>query len=151
MHYTTETFFRPPEVERQRWTLAAEIYNRCQLLLGRSRTGCVFVPLRGMQYLAVIDRQEIIFVDGQGGYGFRDGHGGRLIRLAWRPAPPRQRHSIVEPVPCELVYYGAGLRDLQRRLVGELIQALRQLEKKHRAATLPIRGAKILPLEVRRQ
>ncbi len=63
--YTRETFFRPDEVERQAWSITADVYNRCQLLLSRSETGCVFVPIRNMQYVAVIDAEEIIFVDSQ--------------------------------------------------------------------------------------
>ena len=80
--YTRETFFRPDAMEQQDWSITADVYNRCQLLLSRSETGCVFVPIRNMQYVGAIDSEEIIFVDSQGGYAHRDGQGGRPIVLA---------------------------------------------------------------------
>lgn len=144
--YTRETFFRPEEVERQDWSIAADVYNRCQLLLSRSETGCVFVPIRNMQYVGVIDAEEIIFVDSQGGYAHKDGHGGRPIVLAWQP-DRRDRGSLTDAVPCHVIYYGSGLKDTQRQLVGEFAAALRQLEQKYRDAAIPACGAQILPLK----
>ena len=35
------------------------------LLLEHSKDGVVFVPIRSMQYLAVIDHEEIIFLDSE--------------------------------------------------------------------------------------
>ena len=78
MNITTETFFRPEEVAREQVNLPAPLFNRCVLILNRSTTKNVFVPVRTMQYQAVIDTDEIIFVDNQG-YAVQDGKGGRLI------------------------------------------------------------------------
>ena len=50
----TETFFLPDAVGRQAWTLPADIYNLSRTLLGRSEFNCTFVPIRSMQYLAII-------------------------------------------------------------------------------------------------
>ncbi len=147
-HHTVITFFRPCEVERRTWTLSAELYNRCRLLLSRSRTGCVFVPIRSMQFQGVIDKEEIIFVDSQGGYLVQDGTGGRPILVAWQPAHPHQRESLSGPVPCDVVYYGHDLYDLQRQLVGEFSKALLQLHQKHRNQEVQTQGAKVVALRV---
>jgi hypothetical protein len=140
----TEVFFRPPEVARLSSALPAELHCAMQRLLARSRTGCVFVPIRSMQYIGVVDRTEIVFVDSQA-YAFQGEQGGRLIVIAWQPCPVPGRASLAEPVPCEVVFYAPGFADVQRRLVGELKRALQDLEQRTRDAELPAQGARILP------
>jgi hypothetical protein len=69
--------------------------------------------------------------------------GGRLITIAWRPGPVAQRASLSEPVACELVFYHAGMQEVQRRLVGEFGRALEQLQRRRQEA--PPRQPRILP------
>nr|MBS0021419.1 hypothetical protein [Gammaproteobacteria bacterium] len=147
--FTHETFFRPAEVERKQTTLPATIYNAFQLLLTRSQTQCVFVPIRSMQYQAVVDREEVIFVDSQGGYAYQDGKGGRLIRLAWRLLPAQSRTSLTEPAPCEIIFYFPGLKEEQWRLISEILPALEQLKKRQRMHNPSARGCRVIPLRSR--
>ncbi len=128
----TETFFRPEATARCPWTMPATLFRRAQQALRRSPGRCAFVPIRSMQFQAVIDAEELIFVDALGGYRVQDGQGGRLILLAWRPRPLAEIASLSDPVPCELVYYRAGLEEVQRRLVGELDRALQLMEARRR-------------------
>jgi len=58
-----ESFERGEELGSEPRKLPAETYNTMRLLLDYSDSSCVFVPIRSMQYMAVIDREEIIFVD----------------------------------------------------------------------------------------
>ena len=116
-----ETFYRPPEVQRETRTLPADTYNRARLLLGRCGSGCLFVPIRSMQYLAVLDAEEFIFVDREGG---------RMIGIAWQRFKPQSRHSLDEPVAYEAVYYTAKGEETMRRLQGEFHRALHQLQEK---------------------
>lgn len=141
-----ETFFRPAEHSRQPSALPADLYNALQLLLKGERGACVFVPIRAMQYQAVVDAQEVIFVDSHGGYAHQDGEGGRLIRIAWLLAPPARRDSLTEPVPCEILYYGPGLKETQWRLVGELRGMLQRILRERRAAHLGIGERRVLAL-----
>lgn len=129
---TREIFFRPPALGRQRSALPAAIHNAIQLLLSRAAGRCLFIPIRSMQYQAVADREEIIFVDSQGGYAHQDGVGGRLIRIAWRVLPQARRESLSDPVPCEMIYYSADFREIQRRLVSEIQPALHLLLERQR-------------------
>jgi len=99
-----------------------------------------------MQYLAVIDDHEIIFVDSQGGYSYQGSVGGRLILVSWQPRQLGGRSAIDAPVPCELVYYRAGLEPVQRRLVGEFAKALSQLEQKYRDRDIPRQGAEVIEI-----
>lgn len=132
MAQVRETFLRPPEVGRNSRTLPADLYNRCRLLLAQADHGCLFVPLRGMQFLAVLDREELIFVDSQEGPRWVDGQGGRPMLMSWRFPPASARHSLNTPVPCEMIHYRAGLEALEGRLIGELNKALIQLQERLR-------------------
>ncbi len=127
--FTQETFFRPPERERERLTIPAGLYNRCRLLHGRSELPHLFVPIRSMQFLAVIDREEIIFVDNQG-YAVQDGEGGRLIVLAWQFVAPPSRRALNEPASMDLVHYSSGVRELHRRIMSEFPPALERVGEK---------------------
>jgi len=144
MGSSTEIFFRPEETCRERVTLPASLFNRCRLLLARCPRPHVFVPIRTMQYLAVIDSGEIFFVDHQG-YAVHDGRGGRLIVLSWEVALDKPRESLTEPVPIEIVYYGAETHDTHRRLMSEFPTALSLYEAKQQPTTGSFHTAAILP------
>jgi hypothetical protein len=143
--FTTETFFRPQEEARQESAIPAGLYNTCQRLLRRIGADCLFVPIRSMQYQAVIDREEIIFVDSQGGYAYQDGQGGRLIRIAWEPRPPEKRESLIESIPCDIVFYFPDLKETQLRLVGEFTRTLERIEQREREQQIADQGPRILP------
>lgn len=143
---TTETFVRPPEVAREAWSIPARHFNRCRLFLSRSDTGCVFIPIRTMQYMAVVDAEEMVFVDSHGGYVRHGDEAGRPILISWQFLPGAARTSLTERVPCQVVYYREGLADVQRRLVSELGPALDRLEKRHRNGTVPPRGGQVIRL-----
>ncbi len=144
--YDIQTFFRPAEVRREPCSLPADLFNRYRRLLNRAKRDCVFVPIRVMQFLAVIDREEVIFVDSQGGYQVVDGEGGRSILLSWRFPHASTRDSLSAPVTCEVAHYREGLDDLQRRLIGEFTKALIALEQKWRESEAPLERARIIPL-----
>lgn len=133
-----ETFFRPPEHSREATELPAALLDGLRHLLDRHASGLgqghLFIPIRAMQYQAIVERDEIVFVDGQGGYAYQDGAGGRLILIAWRPQPRHARTALTGPVPCEILYYLPALQPIQRRLVGELGAFLARNPGQHRPA-----------------
>lgn len=122
-----ETFFRPPEHGRHDWTVPITLYKLCRKPLRRSSGSCVFIPIRNMQFLAIIDTEEIVFVDSQT-YMVHGGVGGRVILLSWRLAPANSLESLTQPVPCTVIHYRPDLSDVQRRLVGEFTRALELVE-----------------------
>ena len=61
----TETFFLPREIERLDWSVPPDIYNLYRSLLIRNEKRPVFVPIRSMQFMAVLDRDEILFIVSQ--------------------------------------------------------------------------------------
>jgi hypothetical protein len=128
-----ETFYRPPELSREPRTLPAATYNLAHVQLQRAASGSLFVPIRSMQFLAVLDSEEFIFVD-------REGR--RIIELAWQHFTPQARHSLDQPVAYEAVYYSPASAALMRRLQGEFQKALHELEKK----AIPNRPARIIKL-----
>jgi hypothetical protein len=140
-----ETFFRPDEAHAYEQTrIPAALYNGMQLLLRRSAGKAVFIPIRSMQYQAVVDREEVVFVDSHGGYAYQDGEGGRLIRIAWRPAVGRE--SISDPVDCEVVYYYKDLKETQTRLLGEIHMAIKQMLERQRSTGEPTQTPRVLAL-----
>jgi hypothetical protein len=145
VNQVTETFFLPEELGRQHWTLPAELYNLARTLLSRSAFDCAFVPIRSMQYLAVISRDEIVFVDSQA-YAVRNGEGGRLIMLAWKFDTDGQRAALDQPQPCQVVCYHRESAQLQPRLVSEFRDALELVDRRYRDRAVPAGGARILPL-----
>ena len=128
-----ETFYRPPELSRAARTLPSETYNLAHVLLQRTATGSLFVPLRGMQFLAVLDAEEFIFVD-------REGR--RMIELAWQHFVPQARRALDEPVSYEAVYYSSASAEVMRRVQSEFHKALREIEQK----TTPDRPARVIKL-----
>jgi len=134
MDNKTEFFERGPALSQMNSALPAATYNLSRILLTASNTGCVFVPMRGMQYLAVVDREEIIFIDSQ----YK-----RWIEVAWRGFAPNARHALDEPVAYRAVFHTPNGRDTQRRLQGEFHAALTLLGERRR----PDAPAHVLPLE----
>lgn len=131
--FVEETFYRPAEMTRAARTLPAETYNLGRLLLARAANGCVFVPIRRMQFLAVLDREEFIFVD-------REGR--RAIEIAWQRFRPGERVALDAPVPYEAVYYSAAATGIMQRLQSEFLKALHELEGRQPV----VAGARIISL-----
>ncbi|EXJ13896.1 hypothetical protein [Imhoffiella purpurea] len=144
-----ETFFRPDaECAREETSIPASLYNAMLSLRREEGSAGPFVPIRSMQYMAFIDREETIFVDAAGGYAHRDGQGGRLIRIAWRPAS--KRDSLSAPVFCEVVYYFTGSKEIQRRLLSEFGPAVAGMLERRRADVEGVCEGRILPFAVAR-
>ncbi|MBF0219458.1 MAG: hypothetical protein HQL49_08030 [Gammaproteobacteria bacterium] len=126
---TTESFFCPDEVSSEILTIPAPLFNRCRLLLTRSQYRHSFIPVRTMQFLAILDAKEIIFVDNQA-YAVREGVGGRMILLAWRFIRGQERKILNDPVPITIVYYHESAREIQKRMIGEFNKALTLFESR---------------------
>jgi hypothetical protein len=143
----SETFFRPDQRACERLTIPADLYNMCRLALSRCRYKQVYVPVRSMQFLAVIEPDEVIFVDSQA-YAVQDGVGGKLICLAWSFRPETGRSDLTEPAPIELKYYREDARKLHGRLAQEFRQSLEALITRmqendcesHESKVVPFRG-----------
>jgi len=113
--------------------LPADVYNRAHALLARGVGGSLFVPIRSMQVLAVLDREEFIFVDREGG---------RMIDIAWQRFRPQARTTLDAPVAYEAVYYVADGAEIMCRLQGEFFKALKELRDRE---PRPV-SARVLPL-----
>jgi len=133
MDYEAESFEREQPREQVASALPAATYNLTRILLAASTSGCVFVPIRSMQYLAVIDQEEIIFVDSQ--------HK-RWVEVAWRRFKSQARAALDEPVAYEAVFYTPDGAATQRRLQADFHAALALLANRRR----PAAAAHVLPL-----
>jgi hypothetical protein len=90
-----------------------------------------FVPIRTIQFIAVVDDEATIFVDSLN-YAVRDGEGGRMIMLAWEFDRELDRDSRSAPIAVDLIHYATNVRDLHNRLMVELPKALDLLEERAR-------------------
>ena len=117
------TCYRNAEVACEPCKLPAATYNLAITLLTRSACGNLFIPIRAMQYLAILDAEELVFLDGERKC---------WIDIAWRHFRPQARTALDEPVAYEAVYYHADARNLMLRLQAELPRALQALANKSR-------------------
>lgn len=117
------TCYRDPEVSHQSRHLPAATYNLAITLLARSSDDCLFVPIRSLQYLAILDAEEFVFVDGASKC---------RIDIAWRKFRPMERISLDDPVSYEAVYYLPETATLMSRLQTEFPNALHSLAGKER-------------------
>ena len=131
------TCYREKELLRETRHLPAATYNLAIKLLARSKTGNVFLPIRAMQYLAILDDREFIFIDGERR---------SLIDIAWQHFHPQKRETLDEPVEYEAAYYFEHSKDLMNRLQSEFHKALLAAEEKDRIET----PAKVLKFEIKR-
>ena len=117
------TCYRDQEIARETRNLPAPTYNLAITLLARSRDGCLFVPIRSLQYLAILDADEFVFVDGTSKC---------RIDIAWRDFRPDERATLDDPVRYQAVFYQPDIAGLMSRLLAEFPIALRDLGNKDR-------------------
>ena len=131
------TVYRDRPIATEAGTLSAAVYNLAHSLIARSPSGAVFVPIRSMQMLAILDDEEFVFLDSQ----YRS-----WVEIAWRQFRPQARAALDAPVPYESVIYHPDGQGRLGRLLVELPKALQALSKKER----PEGPAKLLKFEARR-
>ena len=121
------TLYREDPILRETRHLPAEVYNLARLLLARSiessGKSCVFVSIRSMQYLAVIDAEEIVFVDRE--------HPSEA-QLAWQAFHRRERSALDERVEFEAAFYTQPSLDIMPRLMSEFPKAMQAMADKER-------------------
>jgi hypothetical protein len=130
------TLYREEPILREARHLPAGIYNQTRLLLARAMESgaapCVFVPIRSMQYLAIIDQEEIVFVD-------REYPG--MVQMAGQDFHRQERNALDERVQFEVAFYTRTSLEILPRLQGDLPKALQLMVDKdrieHTAAVLP--------------
>lgn len=115
------TCYRGEEVAREPRNLPAATYNLAVTLLARSHGAALFVPIRAMQVLAILDAEEFVFLDSERR---------NLIDIAWRDFRPQSRTALDAPVAYTAVYYRPDAGGLMQRLQAEFPLALRQLANK---------------------
>lgn len=115
------TCYRDPEINRETRYLPAITYNLAITLLSRCVTRHLFVPIRSMQYMAIIDHEEFVFIDGE-----------RKCRIdiAWQNFKPQARDALDQPVAYEAVYYSENMSSVMIRLQSEFPAALQALVNK---------------------
>ncbi|RDH84792.1 MAG: hypothetical protein DIZ80_04820 [endosymbiont of Galathealinum brachiosum] len=146
--HDTQSFFTPDEFFYQQTRLPSQTYNLAHTLLKRNKSSHLFVPIRSLQYLAIIEMNAIWFVDSLA-YATRGDEGGRLIRVSWHPlVNVNQRESLTQHMDCRVIFYGGDMQEIQKRLNNEFYQAMLLIDQRHRDTINEIGNISILPLNL---
>ena len=129
--HSSASFFTPEVYSTHDDLILANTYNLAHTLLHRSNTTHLFIPIRSMQYLAIIEADTIWFVDSMA-YAVQDGEGGRMITISWHPQGDTNREGLNQHVPCRVTYYGEEQDEIQRRLRNEFLQAMELVDQRYR-------------------
>lgn len=131
------TVYRDHPLYREARKLPADTYNLARTLQARSPSGVAFVPIRSMQVLAILDRDEFVFLDSQ----YKT-----WAMLAWQCFRSDERATLEDPVGYHLACYDEAGIEAMKRLPREFHGALLALAAKER-----IDGpARVLKFEARR-
>lgn len=145
--HDTQSFFTPDEYFCQNSQILSKSYNLAHTLLNRSQSDHLFIPIRSLQYLAIIEKNTFWFVDSLA-YAIRGNEGGRLIRISWHPViDSNQRDDLTQPVNSRVVFYGDDMREIQTRLNSEFYQAMLLIDQRHRDSLTNTSKVSILPLK----
>ena len=146
--HDTLSFFTPDEFFCQKTRLLSQTYNLAHVLLKRSQSEHLFIPIRSLQYLAIIEQNDFWFVDSLA-YAVRGDEGGRLIRVSWHPViHANEREGLTQNMDCRVIFYGEDMSETQRRLNGEFYQAMLQIDQRHRDTLKADCTISILPLRI---
>ncbi|MCB1984000.1 MAG: hypothetical protein H6936_13870 [Burkholderiales bacterium] len=115
------TCYRNDEITRVTRQLPASTYNQAITLFSRNESSHLFVPIRSMQYMAIIDAKEFVFIDGERKC---------WIDIAWQNFQRQERSALDQPIVYEAVYYRENLTEIMLRLQTEFPLALRNLMNK---------------------
>lgn len=100
----------------------SQTYNLAHVLLKRSQSDHIFIPIRSRLYLAIIEKNAFWFVDSLA-YAFRGDEGGRLIRVSWHPViNANKREGLTQHMECRVIFYGEDMPEIQTRLNNEFYQ-----------------------------
>lgn len=146
--HRTQSFFTPDEFFCQNDLLLSRTYNLAHVLLNRSQSDFLFVPIRSMQYLAIIEKDAFWFVDSMA-YAVRGGEGGRIITVSWHPLlSAGKRCSLNQHMECRVIFYGGDMGEIQQRLRGEFFQSMQLLDQRYRESLVADSEVSILPLRL---
>ncbi len=144
--HDTQSFFTPDMFFCQHTRLLSQTYNLAHILLKRSQSNHLFIPLRSLQYLAIIEKNTFWFVDSLA-YAVRGDEGGRLIRISWHPLIGlNQREGLNQNMDCRVIFYGDDMHEIQSRLNHEFYQSMQLIDQRQRDALKTDGTISILPL-----
>jgi len=145
--HDTQTFFKPDAFFCKKTKLLSQVYNLAHVLLNRSNSNHLFIPVRSMQYLAILEKNAFWFVDSLA-YAVREDEGGRLIRVSWHPLiSANEREGLNQHMDCQVIFYGEDMSEIQNRLNSEFYQAMLEIDQRHRQSLVSENKISILPLK----
>lgn len=121
--YQQEDYYRGEILGVSTGHLDATSYNDMKLLLQRTEGERMYLPIRRLQYLAIIDRDEVSFVDI---------HLRRVVEFSWRHFRPQERDSLNCDVRFEFVWHNQRALELASEMQRAFSAALTERAKVNR-------------------
>ncbi|MBF0265760.1 MAG: hypothetical protein HQL46_10845 [Gammaproteobacteria bacterium] len=121
MHKEQLIFVRNETIKLQQRTLPADYYNQIHLLFAQAKDSQVFIPIRSMQFLAVIDKTEVMFV-----HSVRK----QFVCVSWNHFKPQERETLTDVVSYQCEIYEQEYLDVMLRLHGEFLNAIQLFKEK---------------------
>ncbi len=118
-----ERFYRGDTLGTEMSTLSAETYNDIRRLISRHDNPQVFIPVRSMQYMAVVSEKEVLFVDI---------HIQRVTELSWSGFQSNDRGSLDSPVSFSCAWYNSKAQEGMHKAPKEFAESLKVLLNKLR-------------------
>lgn len=135
--YQQEDYYRGEILGISNGRLDATSYNDMKLLLQRAEGDRMYLPIRRLQYLAIIDRDEVNFVDI---------HLRRVVEFSWRNFRPQERDSLNCDVRFEFVWHNQRALELATDMLQAFSAALSERVKVTRQTESHIQGfGRLLP------
>lgn len=122
MHYQ-ERFYRGDTLGTEIGSLSAETYNNMRQLISRHDAPQVFVPVRSLQYMAVVSDGEVVFVDI---------HIQRVTELSWSNFQANARGGLDCPVSYSCAWHNNKAHERMQKITLEFAESLKVLLTKLR-------------------
>jgi len=137
------TFFLPEAVKSRQGVIHSSCVRLSQYLLERSHGQSLLVPIEAMNYLAILQKDKLYFVDLNSHEQTENARGSQIV-LSWQPHSPEEMDFNTQHLPVELTCYSnpiaetdKNLEQIQQQLTGEFYKALMLLDSKFSGQKIP--------------
>lgn len=113
-----ERFYRGDTLGTEICSLSAETYNNMRRLIARYDGAQVFVPVRSLQYMAVVSEKEVIFVDI---------HIQRVTELSWSRFQSNDRGGLNSPVHYSCAWHNSKAHERMQKISTEFAESIKAL------------------------
>lgn len=121
-------------------------YRLSQNILQRAEQGYVLVEITALNYVALIEEDNICFADLSKIEKHKDLQGSP-VTICWKPHLPESMENLGQHIPMKVTFYADNLEQTQSQLTVEFYRALMLTNEMHKDEAIPSSQARIIPLD----